>query len=866
MKGALRGLDFKAQEEALTPVQAKKKPGQVQASAAGLVVQKEASHESKIKRMSGGDLEKVVKVQKGDVSPWEQANVKKDRNNANRPKEDWLLSKCEWTLEDVVLAKRFAASAPAVKLKVETELKSGSEKEKSRTVTHEKKAKPGEESATWDKSTVDQKKEETKSKDGTSSKKQTVTTNANGRTGEASDSSTSKNADGSSSARSSSNKQENKAGGNYSEERSGSTSTTAADGSSTGTSESRSYGRKADGSTTNATSETTTTTEANGNKTVRTAGTTRDVDPDGNETATEGVVGETAQAPAAAPAKKGLAIPTEVAGTLAEGEAWKKDWKSDELDKALKEYNRNFDLGGNVVVTLEAKLGAVSGGLKASSSGTGKVAVGQAAAPAAATGAAATGTTEAKSDAGGGPKLEAEAAAKAAASAELKATAIEGKASISWHGDTTIMGEEVGAKVAAEAEFMVGAEVAAKADVGATLRGGVKADKAGVNATGAMSGEAFAGAKGSIGGAAKLEWKKKKPQAYDMAATAAAIMRLGATLFGPGPIAYVCAELLDAMGADELIGFVMDQLLKWGPAGDIALLSIEGKGEGSAGIGAKAGLDAGFSGGKVTFKALVGVTFGVGAGGSVKVSADCVQGPLFLIIIAGEAMKEIEGWLKAQIKDGLMAIAGWGGKLLDWFDEDDKAVELIRNDGHTLMGAQDRAQLVDKMLDWRVSGESEEMLIKVLRYSQDTRGDLSTVIGGMGHSVKELLSAIDGQNYDTLDNVLRGAVVWMTKIGELGASVGGQVFTDDPKGPYIYFEDEDEADDCDVSGGKTVFESHSQTAGFNYYMMMDAMNHAETFYRPDGQAGESLYAGFESVDEAKDASFGGGGIWADNKK
>ena len=356
----------------------------------------------------------------------------------------------------------------------------------------------------------------------------------------------------------------------------------------------------------------------------------------------------------------------------------------------------------------------------------------------------------------GGGKVHAEASVEGAA----KLFAFE--RTWTWEPEPRqLLGETVGGKMYVYVKGLIGAEAQArleanagvalkrpKLDPSALLAGtGLDMDASGaaklgqaakdrVNADVGARAQAFAGAKLNVGVGAEGYWQKKEASAYARqlktnAQTVVDVLAMG----NPG-----LGWLLRQCGADTATEKLLNVLFAWGSAGKTSLLAIEGGLQGSAGAGASAEAQMGFSGGKLRLKLAASATWGLGLGGTVSVVFDPVEGVKFALVVMGELKPIVTQWVGEHVRE----IVGRAGSLfdgiLDWFAADDKVRDAVKHRAHEVLDVGQRAQMCDTLHGGWFSGDDEEAVMTILRHSKG-RGDLAAVLAAAPRGLRGSLSA-----------------------------------------------------------------------------------------------------------------------------
>ena len=206
--------------------------------------------------------------------------------------------------------------------------------------------------------------------------------------------------------------------------------------------------------------------------------------------------------------------------------------------------------------------------------------------------------------------------------------------------------------------------------------------------------------------------------------------------------------LLRTAGAAEVISDLLAKLLDW-KAGQVKLLGAEAVLQGSAGIGAQLDAELGFAGGKLTFKCKAGVTFGLGAGVTVNLSIDAVEGVKFAIVAIGKAdelvaklANLVKNWAHESIDDLIREASGLWGDLFNWLSSDNKIREAVAKKAHEVVPADVRGQWIETLSkDW-CGGADEAAMVEILRFSQKN-GDLAQVLAA-GLSKEEIIKELQG--------------------------------------------------------------------------------------------------------------------------
>jgi len=462
--------------------------------------------------------------------------------------------------------------------------------------------------------------------------------------------------------------------------------------------------------------------------------------------------------------------------------------------------------------------------------------------------------------------------ASADAGAAVKANLGDFKLEGMWSpGYIPFLGEEAKPTYYMAIEGKCGAEAAVQAEATA---GSVASSADGANpdmdrafGLGAgAGGAAFAGAQLSVAAGYRLDWKKKDQSLYEeqLGKTGEHLVSLLSYLGGvPGRVA---GYFLNIMGTGELVGEILKHVVTWGAPGDSTLLMVEGKGTGSAGAGISGQVSAGYQEGTLSFQANGGITVGVGGAATVNVGLDIIQGPLFMMIAAGQLTGELEAWaldkLRAAWANGIeLSDAFW-----EWFDGDDKAIEAVDAGTHKAVSPRERAKMVDKILDWVVGDDSESAIVEILNYS-DNNGDLVAVSSAMDSTWVDVISAIDGEEYSNLCHWVHDKVHWCVTVGKLRYPYS-DVIHDGSEPPYVYFDGEYNCDESESTGDFDREESSSRNPNYNYYLQMNDLTTdiVARFWSTSCEASHYLKAEFYKIHQAYEYRYGSHGIFPKEKQ
>jgi hypothetical protein len=304
----------------------------------------------------------------------------------------------------------------------------------------------------------------------------------------------------------------------------------------------------------------------------------------------------------------------------------------------------------------------------------------------------------------------------AEASVGAKAVLVEARENWSWEMPGHFMGEAVNSKLFFEVSGMIGAEAHAKlkANLGAMKPKEPKLDMNQVSA----GVDGFAGMKAKVGVGAAFEWQKQGADAYKQKTMASGKVIIDLLTAMNPPLGYI----LRHMDADVAAGKLMQNLMQWGKSGTVPLAAIEASIEGSAGIGGTAQASIGMKDGMFDFTTQANATFGVGLGGSVKVSLDCVEGPKFALITMGElrpiAIKFAEDKVKQGIALGTGFVSGITESISSWWHSKDRAHEGVKARVFEVLPADKNAELIDNLFGWYCCEEDQNAIIEVLQGMQ----------------------------------------------------------------------------------------------------------------------------------------------------
>lgn len=194
----------------------------------------------------------------------------------------------------------------------------------------------------------------------------------------------------------------------------------------------------------------------------------------------------------------------------------------------------------------------------------------------------------------------------------------------------TIFGEQV------VAEFGMRADAGAFAEAQGNVALNVGWDGAAVNA--GVSG--FVGARAGLSGSGTLTWQRKAPTHYANMILESGAWKTLLEAYVPGWVLKWAPEKKIRAGIESLVSMMLNG------SGDALIIGATMRGEGSAGVGAAATIQAGFRGGVLHCSGRAGLTFGVGAGASVNLALGVFDGMALLSLLAMRGSGELISLLR----------------------------------------------------------------------------------------------------------------------------------------------------------------------------------------------------------------------------